>query len=79
MDLRSYRKSLGLTQAEAASELGFRSAGHLCEIEKGRIDATPKLALRIQRWSKGQVPAAEVCKAFREDPELATVGQGAPA
>ena len=45
---RQVRKTLGLTQREAAEMLGISDV-HLCHVEKGR--ATPSLAL-IQRYQQ---------------------------
>lgn len=60
--LSEYRKSLGLTLAQTASELGLsdKSVGWLSEIENGKRDASLRLALRIERWSVGKVSASSV-------------------
>lgn len=41
------------------------SKGWLSEIENGKRDASLRLALRIERWSKGKVKAASVCAELR--------------
>ncbi|HEY1753709.1 MAG TPA: helix-turn-helix transcriptional regulator [Caulobacteraceae bacterium] len=61
MKLESYRKQRGLTQQEAATELGLRSKGYFSRLESGKDEMPLRLALRIQAWSGGQVPAAETC------------------
>lgn len=70
MDLASYRKERGLTLAEAATELGLSrtSKSWLCEIEAvpRKRDASLKLAMKIERWSGGQVPATSVCAIAEE-------------
>ena len=56
MDLRSFRESRGISQAELAKQVGLKSKGYVCDLEKGR-KTTIETALRIQKWSNGQVPA----------------------
>lgn len=77
MDLATYRRNRGLTLEQAAIELGLKpsSKGWLSEIENGcqSRDASLKLALKIERWSGGQVKAATICKIAAE------VAQQAPA
>lgn len=65
-----YRTQRGLTLQQAALELGLSatSAGWLSEIENGKRDASLRLALRIERWSEGQVSAASVCSELRDEP-----------
>ena len=60
MDLRTYRKSLGLSQEQCARELGVRSKSYICGIETTRRDASLRLALKIEQWSGGKVPASAV-------------------
>jgi transcriptional regulator with XRE-family HTH domain len=57
MDLRAYRKSRGLSQLACAKELGLNSKGYVSEIETGSQPPSTHLALKIQKWSNGQVPA----------------------
>lgn len=66
MEFSEHRKSLGLTLAETARQLGLsaKSVGWLSDIENGKRDASLRLALRIERWSGGRVPAASVCREF---------------
>ena len=60
MDLTSYRKARGLSQAECAKALGLRSRSYICEIESGIRSASLKTALRIEKWSEGAVPASSL-------------------
>ena len=60
MELESFRKSRGLSQAELARELGLRSKGYISDIEGRRQRCSLRLALRIQQWSEGAVPAASL-------------------
>jgi transcriptional regulator with XRE-family HTH domain len=60
MDLASYRKSRGLSQHECALELGLRSKGYISGIESKKLTAPLRLALTIERWSGGQVPAKDL-------------------
>jgi transcriptional regulator with XRE-family HTH domain len=60
MDLVSFRKLRELTQARLAAELGMRSKGSISMIENGERYATLDQALRIERYSEGAVPAADL-------------------
>lgn len=62
MDLKAYRESIGLTQAETAAALGLRSKGYVSSLETGAKGAGLKLALRIEQWSGGRVSAATIIK-----------------
>lgn len=64
MALTDHRKALGLTLAQTAAELGLseKSVGWLSDIENGKRDASLRLALRIEAWSAGKVPAWSVSK-----------------
>jgi transcriptional regulator with XRE-family HTH domain len=46
--LYSWRKSIGVTQADFAKKLGI-SAANLCDIEKGRQLVSPKKATEIAK------------------------------
>lgn len=76
MDLATFRRSKGLSQEECALELGVTSKGLISGIENGGT-ASLKLALTIERWSAGAVPAASL------NPDAARLGArtdaGAPA
>ena len=61
MELESFRKSRGLSQAELAREFGLRSKGYISDIEGKRQRCSLHLALRIERFSEGLVPAATLC------------------
>lgn len=60
MELVSYRKKLGLSQEACARALGVTSKGYISDIETGAKKASLRLALRIEQWSKGEVPASSV-------------------
>lgn len=72
MDFASYRKSLGLSQEECAHALGVRSKGYISDVENGARVASLRLALKIEQWSGGRVPAASVC------PEAAEIAKMKP-
>lgn len=59
MDIVSYRESLGLSQDEAAAEVGLGSGskGYFSRIERGLERCPLRLALRFERWSGGKIPA----------------------
>lgn len=67
MDFAQHRKALGLSLEQAAIALGLAptSKGWLSEIENGKRDASLRLALKIERWSAGAVPASSVCAELR--------------
>ena len=62
MSFASFRAERGITLEQCAIELELSpsSKGWLSEIENGRKDASLRLALRIERWSGGEVTAASV-------------------
>lgn len=62
MDLAKYRSNLGLSLEECATQLGLSatSKGWISEIERGQRPASLRLALRIERWSKGAVKATSL-------------------
>ena len=59
MDLESHRKKRGLSLAEAARELGLASKGYLSRLEKGVTPWPLHIALRVEDWSGGEVPAVD--------------------
>ena len=61
MNLRSYRKARGLSQKQVAEALEIGAESLISMIERGRRQPTLRLALRIQKWSGGEVRAAELC------------------
>jgi len=67
MDLAQHRKALGLSLEQTAIALGLApsSKGWLSEIENGKRDASLRLALKMERWSDGAVPAATHCAELR--------------
>lgn len=60
MDLATYRKLLGLSQEACARQLGITSKSYISAIESGDRQASLRLALRIEQWSKGRVRAADL-------------------
>lgn len=79
MDFATFRKQRGLTLEACAKELGLSpsSKGWLSEIERGGEkgrDASLKLAMKIERWSGGQVKAASICRIAAEVAEQQKVG-----
>ena len=74
MDLAQHRANRKLSLEECAVQLGLSpsSKGWLSEIENGKRDASLRLALRIEKWSKGKVKAASVCRELRSanDPSI---------
>ena len=68
MTLAQHRKSLGLSLEALAIRLDLApsSKSWLSEIENGRRDAALRLALKIERWSDGAVPAASICGELRK-------------
>ena len=76
MDLATHRRGRGLTVEEAARALGLKSKGYLSDIENGR-QVPLELALRIQKWSGGEVRAADLRPDLAE--LIATAAEPAPA
>lgn len=76
--LKEYRTGLGLSleQTAVALELRPTSASWLSEIENGRRDASLRLALRIERWSGGEVTGGSVCKELAEHSGASVVDSG---
>lgn len=62
--LYQHRKALGLSLEQVCVELGQspKSKGKLSQIERGDIDASLELALEIEIWSGGAVPASSLSK-----------------
>lgn len=79
MDLAQHRKALGLSLEQTAIALGLAptSKGWLSEIENGKRDASLRLALKIERWSKGAVPASSVCAELRAANDAAPSAEAA--
>ena len=59
MTLHEHRKARRLTQAAAAAQLDLKSDGFFSRIENGEAPSL-ELALRIQKWSGGEVRAADL-------------------
>lgn len=79
MDLAQHRKTLGLSLEQTAVALGLAptSKGWLSEIENGKRDASLRLALKIERWSDGAVPASSVCGELRAANDAAPSAEAA--
>lgn len=60
MDLPSWRKSKGWTQAVLADRLGLRSKAHVSRLESKRERVSAELAIAIDRLSRGEVRVAEL-------------------
>ena len=56
-DLATFRKSRDLSQEEVARQLGLKSKGYLSSLENGQERMPLRLALQIEAWSAGEVPA----------------------
>jgi transcriptional regulator with XRE-family HTH domain len=63
MDLESYRRERGLTQQQAANELGLASKGYFSRLESGKDPMPLRMALKIETWSCGKVAARDICAA----------------
>lgn len=63
MTLTEFRAARKLSLEQCAVELGLspKSKSWLSEIENGHRDASLRLALRIEKWSRGKVKASSVC------------------
>ncbi len=60
MDLASFRKSRRISQRACAAALGFRGKSYISMLERGDRPMTVELALRIEKWSAGQVRASDI-------------------
>lgn len=79
MNLAQHRKDRGLSLEQTAVALGLAptSKGWLSEIENGKRDASLRLALKIERWSEGAVPASSVCAELRAANDAAPSAEAA--
>lgn len=79
MDFAQHRKDRGLSLEQTAVALGLAptSKGWLSEIENGKRDASLRLALKIERWSAGAVPASSVCAELRAANDTAPSAEAA--
>lgn len=62
MNLKAYREAHGITQERCAADLGLAHKGRVSELEREKDPKRPSvgLALAIEKWSGGQVPAREL-------------------
>jgi len=77
MELAAFRKSRDLTLDAFAAAVGIKSKGYISRIESGLDPAGLRLAIRIQRFSEGAVPAIDLVTP--EDRELLEYFRTAPA
>jgi transcriptional regulator with XRE-family HTH domain len=73
--LAEYRKQRGLKQADVAAAHGV-SVAHVSQLENKVVRFTIRLALEVEDWSGGEVPADELlepddAKLLRRHVELA--------
>lgn len=60
MELAAYRKNAGLSQEELAREIGLKSKSYISEIEGRTRVPSLRVALKIEKWSRGAVSAADL-------------------
>jgi DNA-binding XRE family transcriptional regulator len=63
--IASLRKELGLTLDEFALAVGISSKGYVSQIERGVIDCSLSIALKIEEFSQGRVDAAMLSRDVR--------------
>jgi DNA-binding XRE family transcriptional regulator len=68
MDIRTFRKSRGMTLEALGKELGV-SKGYLSQVESGAT-CSQAVALRLERFSEGEINAAAICPAVRQAREF---------
>lgn len=54
LDLRNFRKSLGLTQTEFAHECGYKTYHHISDMERGVAALSAKAILTAMRLQNNQ-------------------------
>lgn len=66
--LAEYRAEQGLTLAQTCVAIGLKPSnrGWLSEIERGVVDASIRVALKIERWSGGKVAGSSLCSELAE-------------
>jgi transcriptional regulator with XRE-family HTH domain len=57
MDLKTYRERLGLTQQQVAQALALTGKSYISQLETGALEWPFRLALQVEEWSEGEVPA----------------------
>lgn len=60
MTISELRKELGLTLADFAPMLGLSSIGYICQITRGEIPPSIKVAIRLEQLSDGRIKAADL-------------------
>lgn len=63
--IASLRAELGLTLDEFAAAVGISSKGHVSQIERGLIDCSLSIALKIEQFSCGRIDAAMLSRDVR--------------
>jgi transcriptional regulator with XRE-family HTH domain len=56
--IAEWRRKSGLTQADLAIRLGFKSRAHVSALESGAERVSAETAIAIDRLSLGEVPVA---------------------
>ncbi|WP_414633061.1 helix-turn-helix domain-containing protein [Brevundimonas sp. UBA7664] len=78
MDVPSFRKSKGWSQAELATRLRLRSKGRISTLESGADPWPTDLAIAMDRLSAGEVPVREL-RPDLHDVRVVHQEAGAPA
>jgi DNA-binding XRE family transcriptional regulator len=63
--IASLREELGMTLDEFARAVGISSKGYLSQIERGVIDCSLSIALKIEEFSEGRIDAAVLSRDVR--------------
>lgn len=77
--VRELREKEGLSQKDLAERLGCNQSA-ISYIESGSISPGLRLSLKIETWSKGEIPALSWVKPQGEtEPAAATAEEGSAA
>lgn len=63
--IASLREDLGMTLDEFARAVGISSKGYVSQIERGVIDCSLSIALKIEQFSAGRIDAAVLSRDVR--------------
>ncbi|AJP72284.1 helix-turn-helix domain-containing protein [Sphingomonas hengshuiensis] len=58
--IRSIRDERGQSLDELAAAIGVGSRGYMSRIENGKVQCSPRIALAIEQWSGGRIPAEQL-------------------
>jgi len=58
--IAEWRRRSGLTQADLANRLGFKSRAHVSALESGAERVSAEIAIAIDRLTAGEVPVADL-------------------